>query len=188
MRHDSWPAPTYVPRGSVTTVGVFDGLHLGHQTVLAHAIEEGARLEIPVVMVTFDPHPRAILSDDGPPVPLRTLADRVDSAHHAGVDHVVVLRFDAAFAELSAEQFVRDGIVRSLNCRSLVVGNNFQCGRAGRGDVRFLRSQGLMHGFDVTAIDLVKRGSEICSSTRLREAHACGDDSTAAEILGHAHV
>jgi riboflavin kinase/FMN adenylyltransferase len=188
MRHDGWPAPTYFRSGSVTTVGVFDGFHLGHQTVLARAMEEGSRLAVPVVMVTFDPHPRAIVSHQGPPLQLRSLADRIDSAHKAGVDHVVVLHFDEAFAETSAEEFVRDGLVRSLNCQSLVVGSNFRCGRAGRGDVSFLRRQGLVHGFDVAAIDLVERGSGICSSTRLRAALARGDDAIAAEILGHAHV
>ena len=186
MRHDGWPDPAYFPRGSVTTVGVFDGFHLGHRTLLARASQEGARLALPVVMVTFDPHPRAIVSTNGAPRQLQSLADRVAYAHDAGADDVVILRFDASLAETSAEHFVRKGLVGALNCRTLVVGTNFRCGRGGRGDITFLQRQGLVHGFNVDAVDLVERGSGICSSTRLREALARGDDALAAEILGEA--
>ena len=184
MRHDGWPSPSHFPRGSVATVGVFDGFHLGHRTLLQRARSESARLGLPLVMVTFDPHPRGLVSPQGAPRHVETLAERVDHAHRAGVNHVVVLRFDAALAALSAEDFVRVGLQGALNCRSLLVGQNFRCGRGARGDADFLRQQGLIHGFRVTAVDLVAGPSGVCSSTRLREALARGDEALAMEIRG----
>ena len=184
MRHDGWPESVQLSRGSVVTVGVFDGFHLGHRALLARAVAEGRRLGLPVVLVTFDPHPRAVVTDRGAPVPLRSVADRVASAHDAGADHVVVLPFNRSMALTSAADFVRDGLVGALRCRSLVVGSNFRCGSGGRGDLPFLRRQGHELGFCVTSVDLVKTASGVCSSTRLREAIKNGEDGVAAELLG----
>lgn len=178
-----WPEPTVLAAGSVATVGVFDGFHRGHEALLRRAVGHARRLGLPTALVTFAPHPKAVLTPGGGPRQLMTLQDRADHARSLGADAVVILPFTAALAAEPAEAFVRD-LVGRLHARLLVVGENFRCGSGGEGDVRRLADLGRPHGMVVEAVDLVAVAGRDCSSTEVRRRLACGDIDGARALLG----
>lgn len=180
--HD-WPEPGDL-QASVATIGVFDGFHRGHVALVDAALEEGRRLALPTVLVTFAPHPLAVLAPERAPVQLLSVADRVRQALDLGVDGVVVLPFTAELAEVPAGMFVADGLVARLGVQALVVGANFRCGDRGEGDTAFLRDAGREHGFTVRVAELVRHGERPCSSTEVRRALASGDVASALDMLG----
>lgn len=165
-------------------MGVFDGFHRGHQALLDHAVRVGESQGRPVAMVTFDPHPLAVLAPDQAPVQLLSVDERVELALDRGADHVLVLRFSPEMAATDPADFVQDLLVERLTCRHLVVGSNFRCGRGGTGDTDFLRDFGLRSGFRVDSLDLVRGSSGTCSSTAVRRALASGHVDAARELLG----
>ena len=169
---------------SVATVGVFDGFHRGHVALVAAARAEGRRLGVPTVLVTFEPHPLVVLAPERAPVQLLSVEDRVEQALSLGVDGVVVLPFTRELAAQPAADFVELGLVGRLGVRSLVVGDNFRCGRGGEGDVTFLAEAGRRLGFEVSGVDLVRHGERTCSSTEVRRALAAGDVEAALDVLG----
>ena len=179
---NAWPAPHDIP-ASVVTVGVFDGFHRGHVALVARALDEARRRDLPAVLVTFEPHPLTVLAPDRAPLQLLSVADRVGQALELGVDHVVVLPFSKDLAAQPAHGFV-DDLVERLGVRSLVVGSNFRCGRGGEGDVAYLRNAGRRVGFEVEDVPLVHRGARTCSSTEIRRSLAAGDLSSAFDLLG----
>lgn len=180
-----WPTVGEVP-ASVVTVGVFDGFHRGHVALVEAARARGRELGLPTILVTFEPHPLAVLAPERAPQQLLSVDDRVDQALSLGIDGVVVLPFDRVVAAQPAEHFVEHGLVERLGVRSLVVGDNFRCGRGGEGDVAHLRLLGKQKGFDVRGIDLVRHAGRQCSSTEVRRALAAGDVATALDLLGRA--
>ena len=178
-----WPALGEID-ASVVTVGVFDGFHRGHVGLVEAARAEGRRLGLPTVLVTFEPHPLVVLAPERAPLQLLSVDDRVAQALALGVDGVVVLPFTRELAAQPAADFVEKGLVARLGVRSLVVGDNFHCGRGGEGDVAFLSAAGGRLGFDVSGVDLVCHGTRTCSSTEVRRALAAGDLATARDLLG----
>lgn len=180
--HD-WPALGEI-EASVTTVGVFDGFHRGHVALVEAALDEGRRLGVPTVLVTFEPHPLVVLAPERAPLQLLSLEDRVEQALALGVDGVVVLPFTRELAAQPAAHFVEHGLVGRLGVRSLVVGDNFRCGRGGEGDVALLAEAGRHLGFEVSGVDLVRHGERTCSSTEVRRALAAGDVEAALDVLG----
>lgn len=169
---------------SVATVGVFDGFHRGHVALVEAARAEGRRLGVRTVLVTFEPHPLVVLAPERAPLQLLSVDDRVEQALALGVDGVVVLPFTRELAAQPAADFVELGLVGRLGVRSLVVGDNFHCGRGGEGDVAFLAEAGRRLGFAVSGVDLVRHGARACSSTEVRRALAAGDLVTARDLLG----
>lgn len=182
--HLGWPAPGAFAAGSVVTAGVFDGFHRGHEALVARAVGHGERLGLPTVLVTFSPHPLAVLAPGAAPRQLMSLNDRVRHALSLGVDSVVVVPFTASVALQSAADFVASGLVDALGIRLLVVGENFRCGRGGLGDLDRLQELGRTHGFGLDAVDLVAAAGERCSSTEVRRRLACGDIDGARHLLG----
>ncbi|MDR7255098.1 riboflavin kinase/FMN adenylyltransferase [Nocardioides sp. BE266] len=178
-----WPALAELD-ASVVTVGVFDGFHRGHVALVEAALAEGRRLGLPTVLVTFEPHPLVVLAPERAPRQLLSVDDRVEQALSLGLDGVVVLPFTRELAAQPAADFVEQGLVARLGVRSLVVGDNFHCGRGGEGDVAFLAAAGRRLGFDVSGVDLVCHGERTCSSTEVRRALAAGDLATARDLLG----
>ncbi|MDQ3155310.1 MAG: hypothetical protein M3Q98_01075 [Actinomycetota bacterium] len=177
-----WPE---VPlRGSVVTMGVFDGFHRGHVALVDAARERGRCRGLPTVLVTFSPHPLTVLAPKRAPRQLLSIEDRVELALALGVDAVVVLPFDAELAAVPAQDFVSDGLVGHLGVRDLVVGDNFRCGRGGEGDVAFLRRIGETQNFGVHAVGLVREGDTACSSTEVRRCLDHGDLASAERLLG----
>lgn len=180
-------APTRQVDGpSVVTIGVFDGVHLGHQAVLAAVRDKAAELTATAVAVTFDPHPVAVLAPNRAPARLTTIDRRVELLHAAGADEVRVLAFSVEMSEWTPEEFIERVIVQQVGCRHLIVGENFRFGRRAAGSVQTLGEAGRRDGFAVDGWSLVG-DLEAFSSTRVREAVAAGDMPAAARVLGRPH-
>ena len=170
---------------TVVTVGNFDGVHLGHQLVLSRARHVARELGgLPVVVVTFDPHPIAVLRPEHAPPTLTTLETRAALLEAAGADDVLVLPFDRAVAAWTPEHFVRTVLVDALHARGVVVGANFRFGAKAAGDVGTLTELGRDHDFTAEGIPL-DGGPQVWSSTYVRNGLLSGDVSGAAEALGH---
>jgi riboflavin kinase/FMN adenylyltransferase len=165
-------------------VGNFDGVHLGHQHVVARAREVAAGLGVArVVAVTFDPHPMAVLRPEHAPPTLTTVETRVRLLREAGVDDVLVLPFSREIAAWSPERFVEEVLVQALHARAVVVGANFRFGSKAAGDVTLLRELGERHDFVAEGIAL-DGGPQVWSSTYVRNCLDAGDVEGAAEALG----
>jgi len=167
---------------SAVAIGTFDGVHRGHQQVLARASETG----LPVVAVTFDPHPTVIFAPQHEPKRLTTLERRVELLRAHGAAEVRVLAFDHEMASWSPQEFVRRALVDGLSAASVVVGENFRFGSHAAGDVAALTAFGTEYGFTVDGLGLAGP-DEPWSSTRVRALVAEGQVRQAAEVLGRPH-
>ena len=169
--------------GSVVTIGNFDGVHRGHRAVIARARAGADRLGVPLVAVTFDPHPMAVLRPEHAPSMLTTLEERAALLVEAGVDHVFALPFDLDVAGWSPQAFVDRVLVGALGVREVVVGASFRFGHRAAGDVAFLREAGAAAGFVAEGV-VLDGGPQVWSSTYIRTCLAAGDVAGAAEALG----
>jgi riboflavin kinase/FMN adenylyltransferase len=168
---------------SVVTIGNFDGVHRGHRHVVARARELAERLGgLPVVAVTFDPHPMRVIRPDLAPLALTTLDQRVSLLGSAGADDVLVLAFDESLAQTSPEDFARKILLDGLGAAGIVVGENFRFGHRAAGDVDLLRR--VAAGVEVVGLPLDGAHGETWSSSYIRSALADGDVEAAAEALG----
>lgn len=172
---------------TAVAVGVFDGVHRGHQRLVAEAVAQAARSGSTAVVVTFDPHPVAVLRPEAAPPVLSTLAHRLELLEALGVGATLVLPFTRALAAEPPEQFVEEVLVGALRAASVVVGSGFRFGHRAAGDVALLARLGEERGFTVTGLDLARDGSEVWSSTRVRAAVLAGAVDTARDILGRPH-
>lgn len=170
------------PEGCALTLGVFDGVHRGHHALLTATAAWARAAGVPAVALTFEPHPAAVLAPDRRPPMLCTLAHRVQRLHALGMDYVVVQPFSRAFAQLSAEQFIEQVLMRGLRARAVVVGDDFRFGRGRDGDVQTLRQAGAFEVITVEGV-LDEQGERI-SSTRIRELVQAGDLARANALLG----
>ncbi|CAN5475614.1 bifunctional riboflavin kinase/FAD synthetase [soil metagenome] len=168
---------------SAVTIGNFDGVHRGHRAVIARARAAATGLGVPLVAVTFDPHPMAVLRPEHAPSMLTTVEERAVLLGDAGVDHVFALPFDLATAQWSPQDFVDRVLVDALHARVVVVGANFRFGSRASGDVAFLRDVAPASGFAAEGVDL-DGGPQVWSSTYVRTCLAAGDVAGAAEALG----
>jgi riboflavin kinase / FMN adenylyltransferase len=179
------PPPTAGPCALV--VGNFDGVHMGHQAVLREAVEAARAASLATSVLTFDPHPAAVVGSGAPPR-LTTLERRAELIGDLGVDSVFVRKFDAGFAAWQPERFVRDLVVGALRARIVVVGQNFRFGAKRAGDLSLLRKLGAELGFEVRVHATAADARGRYSSTRAREAIAAGDVAEAAHVLGRSHA
>lgn len=180
-------APTDRLEGpSVVTIGVFDGVHRGHQAVLSAVRQKAGDMDATAVAITFDPHPVAVLAPDKAPKRLTTIERRVELLHAHGADDVRVLAFSAEMSAWTPEEFIQRVVVEQLGCRHLIVGENFRFGKRAAGSVDTLREAGERDGFSVDGWTLVG-DDETFSSTRARDAVAAGDLPGAAHVLGRPH-
>ena len=170
---------------TVVTVGNFDGVHLGHQHVVRRAREVARTLgDLPVVAVTFDPHPMAVLRPEHAPQTLTDVATRARLLGEAGVDAVLVAPFTREVAAWTPQRFVEDILVERLHAKAVVVGANFRFGVKASGDVATLAELGRTHDFTAEGIAL-DGGPQVWSSTYVRSCLQGGDVEGAAEALGH---
>lgn len=171
----------------VVTIGVFDGVHAGHRRIVGRAAEVGRELGLPVVVVTFDPHPSEVVRPGTHPALLSTVAHRAALLGAAGADAVCVVPFTTAFSRLTPEQFVFSVLVDRLHAAVVVVGANFRFGHRAVGTVDALRAMGEADGFTVEAVGLVGGDGVTWSSTYVRQCVNEGDVAEAADILGRPH-
>ncbi len=177
------------PARSVVVPGNHDGVHLGHQALLAHARDAAVAERLTVVALTFDPHPLRELAPERAPMPLTTIARRAELLRAAGADHVEIARFDAAYAAQTAEEWVDARLVAELGARALIVGPDFRFGRDRGGDLARLEELGRARGFvvDVASEVRLPGTGERVSSTAVRSSLMRGDVKHAAALLGRAH-
>lgn len=171
-------------RGTVVTVGTFDGVHRGHWHLLSEVCRTAERLGMPSVLVTFDPHPLQILRPDHAPPLLTTPREKIEVLAESGLNYVVFLRFDRRLSNYSPERFVTEILIGRFGMRHLVIGYDHGFGRGRSGDVKMLQALGGELGFGVDVVGPVSWGSDPVSSTRIRRALLEGDVKAAAEGLG----
>jgi riboflavin kinase/FMN adenylyltransferase len=173
--------------GTVVTLGNFDGVHRGHQTVLktvaALARQEGLRS----IAMTFDPHPRTVHRPADPTVMITSTRQRADLIAETGIDALLIQPYDLDFAAQTAEEFVRTYFVEGLATKIVVVGDDVRFGRDNEGTIDTLRRLGEKYGFRTETIDEVGRGGRY-SSSRIREQLTAGDVAEVADQLGRYHA
>jgi len=173
-------------RGSVVTVGNFDGVHLGHRAVLDYTREIARREGAPLALMTFEPHPVQIFHPEAPPFRLTPFRAKVHRIEALGVDLLLVLHFDRELSRVSAEDFVRRFLVEGLAARHVVVGYDFHFGHRRGGTPALLQELGARIGFGVSVLQpIAAEGGAVFSSTRIRELLTAGKPREAARLLGH---
>jgi riboflavin kinase/FMN adenylyltransferase len=169
------------------TIGVFDGVHRGHQAIIGHAVKRAKDLGVQSVVVTFDPHPSEVVHPGSHPAILTESARKAELIEALGVDVLCVVPFTADFSRLSAEAFVHDVLVEHLHAALVVVGENFRFGHRAAGNVALLERLGRTFGFAVEGAPLVATDHTVFSSTYIRACVDAGDVSSAALALGRPH-
>jgi riboflavin kinase/FMN adenylyltransferase len=201
-----WNDPSEVPDDfgpSVVTIGNFDGVHRGHQEVLAHLLSTATQRGNRSVVVTFDPHPAQVHRPESAPELLMGLQDKLDALAATGVDAVLVMKYNLDLAGMTPEEFARGILVDGLHAAHVVVGHDLRFGAGNSGDVVTMQELGKVLGFDVTVVNEYGAGGapleggngswhdgdsgRRCSSTWVREALAEGDVATATAVLGRPH-
>lgn len=170
---------------SAVTIGKFDGVHAGHRAVIAALLEEAANRGLISAAVSFDRNPLSLIAPDACPESLVGNPQKLSLLAETGVDATLLLRFDAALAQLTPEEFVTTILVGALHAKIVLVGEDFRFGHRGAGDVRTLESLGDVYGFSVRTIpDVRPAGGRRVSSTWIRELLGEGDVAEAARLLG----
>jgi riboflavin kinase / FMN adenylyltransferase len=171
--------------GGVVAIGNFDGVHRGHRAVIAAAVDRAMALGRPAVALTFEPHPRRLLRPDEPMFRLSDEAAKLRLLAATGLDGAVVLTFDAALAELSAEDFIARILVERLAAAGAAIGFDFHYGKDRSGSPAFLVAEGRRHGFPVEIVPPLEDEGRAVSSSAIRAALAAGRVVEAAELLGN---
>ncbi|MER7889661.1 bifunctional riboflavin kinase/FAD synthetase [Micromonospora sp. NPDC094482] len=172
---------------SVVTIGVFDGVHKGHQATIGHTVARARELGVQSVVVTFDPHPAEVVRPGSHPAVLTEQARKAELIEALGADVLCVVPFTPEFSRLSAEAFVHDVLVEHLHAALVVVGDNFRFGHKAAGDVALLERLGRTFGFGIEAAPLVAADGTVFSSTYIRSCVDAGDVGAAAAALGRPH-
>ncbi|WP_442678734.1 bifunctional riboflavin kinase/FAD synthetase [Sphingomonas sp. ASY06-1R] len=170
-------------RGAVIALGNFDGFHRGHQAVVGRAVARAKAEGRPAIVATFDPHPARFFRSEGADFRLTTLEQRARLFAAAGADATLILRFDAALAALSPEQFVAGQLVGRFGAAAVVTGEDFTFGKARRGTAPMLALLGSAHGMTAETVPPVVDATGVISSSRIRAALIAGDCGTAIELL-----
>ena len=185
-----WRGYEAAPSGwgrSAITIGVFDGVHRGHQEIIGHTVKRARDLGVQSVVVTFDPHPAEVVRPGSHPAVLSEPARKAELIEALGVDVLCVIPFTPEFSRLPAEQFVHDVLVEHLHAALVVVGENFRFGHKAAGDEALLARLGRTFGFSVEDAPLVTSNGTVFSSTYIRACVDAGDVVAAAAALGRPH-
>ena len=171
-------------RGCVLAIGNFDGMHLGHEAIVAHLAARGSEHQLPTAVLTFEPNPREFFDPANAPARLMRLRDKAARLAELGVGRLVLLKFDQRLRGWDGPTFVQRVLVDALGVRHVVIGSGFRFGKGRTGTVDLLRELGRRDGFEVDEVEAVEVGGERVSSTRIRAALAAGDLGTARQLLG----
>ncbi len=173
--------------GCVLTIGNFDGLHLGHRAVIKKLSERGKALGLPVVIMVFEPQPLEYFLKDNEPSRLMRLREKAAALSSLPIDDLLMVRFNKAFANYDAEQFIEDILIKKLNVKHLVIGDDFHFGKARRGNFAMLKEKGKMYGFNVEDTGSYQSAGLRVSSTLIRDALNAGNLAQAETLLGYAY-
>ncbi len=171
-------------RGCVATIGAFDGVHLGHQSVLRQLIDKGRELGLPTTVIVFEPLPREFFAPHQAPARLMSFREKFLALRELGIDRVMRIRFSDSFREMGAMEFIRRLFVNGLEVRFIVVGDDLRFGRNRSGDFSLLKRAGQDFGFEVVDTHTLTFDEERVSSTRIREVLADADFALAEKLLG----
>lgn len=178
------PGTPAIRTGCVATIGVFDGVHLGHQRILARVQVEAARRDLPSLVFSFEPTPQEVMNPQRPPARLMCLREKVLVLRQSGVGYLYCPPFEPALQTLAPEAFIEQLLVRTLGVKHLVVGDDFRFGQGRAGTFSHLEAGGRQHGFDVEQVGSVAAGGLRVSSTAIRTALAGGDLKTVYQLMG----
>ncbi len=173
-----------IQRPTVLTLGVFDGLHLGHQLIIRTVVERASEVAAVPTVITFDPHPRAVLHPDSAPPLLQTLDQKVEGFGVLGIEQTIVVRFDEAFSQTPAEDFLRDVVKERLHAKEVYLGCGFAFGHDREGNIELLRRVSQELGFFADEVPEVRFRGHRVSSSRIRELLAAGKVNLARRLLG----
>jgi riboflavin kinase / FMN adenylyltransferase len=171
----------------VVTIGVFDGVHRGHQALIGRALTRARDLGLPLVVVTFDPHPSEVVRPGSHPPVLTPVRRKAELVEELGVDAFCVLPLTTKFSRLPADEFVHVVLVERLHAAAVVVGENFRFGHKAAGDLELLRTLGSRFGFSTEGVGMLRDDDVTLSSTFVRSSIDAGDVSEAAKALGRPH-
>lgn len=170
----------------VATIGTFDGIHLGHQAIVAQVKQKSTVHRLPSVAMIFEPHPREYFTREQAPARLMRLREKVQALHGLGIDTVFCLQFNRRLRNLDAREFIREVLVEGIHVRSLVVGDDFRFGCDREGDSRMLREAGRESGFEVIDTCTIEQDGRRISSSWVREELQAGNFARASQLLGKA--
>ncbi len=173
---------------SAVTIGNFDGVHVGHQAMLARLREAAKAHALSPCVLTFEPHPRELFTPGQAPTRLTSLREKLEALATYGVERTHIARFTRAFASLPAEAFVERVLVGTLAARWVLVGSDFRFGARRAGDVALLRQLGAHHGFAVEVMPEVRHANARVASSAVRDALLAGDLKTAGVLLGRSYT
>ena len=173
-----------IARPTVLTLGVFDGLHLGHQLIMQTVVERAKALNAVPTAITFDPHPRVVLHPESAPPLLQTLDQRLEAFDVLGIEQAIVIPFDRAFAQIDAEEFLRDVVRERLQAREVYLGKGFAFGHRRAGNIELLKAASVLLGFHADEVKEVTLRGRRVSSSRVREFLLAGKVNLARRMLG----
>jgi riboflavin kinase/FMN adenylyltransferase len=185
-----WRGVDNTPSGwgrCVVTIGVFDGVHRGHQALIGHALRRARDLGLPLVLVTFDPHPSEVVRPGSHPPVLTPVARKAEIVEDLGVDAFCVLPFNTEFSRMPPDEFVHVVLVERLHAAAVVVGQNFRFGHKAAGDLDQLRTLGSKFGFSTEGVGMLRDDDVTLSSTFVRSSIDAGEVGQAAKALGRPH-
>ena len=173
-----------LPNGCVLTIGNFDGVHLGHRAVIENLAMRGHELNLPTAVMLFEPQPLEYFLADNAPSRLMRLREKILALNELPIDNIVIVRFNRTLANYEPEEFIDAILVKKLNVKHLVIGDDFHFGKARRGNFNLLKEQGTQHGFTIEKSTSYRLGDLRVSSTRIRDALNADDLTQAQQFLG----
>ena len=173
-----------IARPTVLTLGVFDGLHLGHQLIMKSVVDRARAIDAVPTVITFEPHPRAVLHPESAPPLLQTFDQKIEALGVLGIEQTIVIHFDKAFSQISAEEFLRDVVVDRLQAKEVYLGRGFFFGHDREGNIDLLRRVSERLGFFADEVPEVRLRGRRIGSTRIRELLSEGRVNLARRMLG----
>ncbi len=171
-------------KNTVITLGTFDGIHLGHKKIIEGVIKKAEKLNARSFLITFNPHPRSIVSKGHSIKLLHTLEEKIDILKDLGIQNLLIIKFTQEFSQLSSEEFVKNYIINGIGLNEIVIGYDHHFGKGRGGDEQTLREMGKEFDFNVTKVDAVNINGTSVSSTKIRNALADGNINMANSFLG----
>jgi riboflavin kinase/FMN adenylyltransferase len=182
-----WGLSPHLEERIYLTIGVFDGLHLGHQEVIGRMVGEARERGVRTSLITFDPHPLKVTIPDRPPLLLLPMEGRLRLIGELGISKTFILPFDSKLASMDGEEFLKGFLLKNLNIEKIFVGEEYLFGRDRKGNLRLLKRVGEDYGFDVVGIPPYRVGEEVASSSKIRDHLLSGRIEEAERMLGRPH-